>query len=547
MSDESQTESTTVIAEPKKRTRGRLLMLVGLVIGMPVASSMIMWLSWQTPSAQGQDRAGFKRTDVGPASPSDPNGFGQAIRLAQQPTVASGQANSMYYRPVQETSFRDEKYTVTIPYQDPATGTVRSRTETRVRRVPVTTQRWHVQNYSGSLPPGGLPPVNREVAGLLNHLQGASPIADEDEKAAKMDHLRSLLGEEFAEMHHRQAKEIESAKDRLEALIELHDERDQNRERIIQRRMDDLLGKRNALDWQVDSAQATSNSRRVASGLSGSGQASGFPGRTGPPVASPGPPSTRSLQSPTSNFNSPPQQRGGSSTQRQTSPARALRDPENGQSRLPPYQNDVKRSGSRMTEVYDVLEKLTIASGELRLAEAKQKTLQMLRDKGEIPQQELQNSLLATSNTKSQVAFFEKRLKGMQSSLIREIKMAELQLDYERNRLKAMQEGKQSKESIRNGERLLAIAVLGVEEAKGSLASLEEAMVVIAAQKAERSKTSEDAVKGPNSEIRLYGDREIHEELPLNPTPSTDEDKKSETPATDDESPNLFLDLDTSS
>ncbi|WDQ19577.1 hypothetical protein [Rhodopirellula sp. P2] len=85
---------------------------------------------------------------------------------------------------------------------------------------------------------------------LVNQLRGA-PTTDENSKEAdaKLAELRSELEQEFKRMHEQQGSEIVVIEKRLQSLKEIHQLRAENQDKIIQRRIDQLLGRSDPLDW----------------------------------------------------------------------------------------------------------------------------------------------------------------------------------------------------------------------------------------------------------------------------------------------------------
>jgi hypothetical protein len=76
---------------------------------------------------------------------------------------------------------------------------------------------------------------------------------DETDEAydRKMEELRTRLGLQFDSMHEAQANEIANTEERLKSLKELHRKRGESKDKIVQRRMDELLGRDDALRWEI--------------------------------------------------------------------------------------------------------------------------------------------------------------------------------------------------------------------------------------------------------------------------------------------------------
>ena len=91
--------------------------------------------------------------------------------------------------------------------------------------------------------------IRPEVQSLVNELRSLDP--DGTEHAKRMGKLRDLLDQEFQQMHERQGREIAETQRRLESLRERHELRAEKRETIITRRIDQLLGNPDPLQWQT--------------------------------------------------------------------------------------------------------------------------------------------------------------------------------------------------------------------------------------------------------------------------------------------------------
>ncbi|CAD78712.1 MAG TPA: hypothetical protein DDX19_22275 [Rhodopirellula baltica] len=87
---------------------------------------------------------------------------------------------------------------------------------------------------------------NERIKQLVNQLRGST---SSNEMDAKLAEFRSELEQEFKRMHEQQGSEIAAIEKRLQSLKEIHQQRAENQDKIIQRRIDQLLGRSDPLDW----------------------------------------------------------------------------------------------------------------------------------------------------------------------------------------------------------------------------------------------------------------------------------------------------------
>ncbi len=89
------------------------------------------------------------------------------------------------------------------------------------------------------------------------HSQRIGELADElrtmkegdERRDALLEEMRTLLLEEFNERHEQQGREIQQTADRLESLRKMHEQREQMKDQIVTRRIDQLIGQPDVLDW----------------------------------------------------------------------------------------------------------------------------------------------------------------------------------------------------------------------------------------------------------------------------------------------------------
>lgn len=71
--------------------------------------------------------------------------------------------------------------------------------------------------------------------------------------------IQEALATEFDEMYDAQARQIDDMKNRLDELVKTHDKRAENKDAIITRRLDELIGGPPELRWQTEPIQASSS------------------------------------------------------------------------------------------------------------------------------------------------------------------------------------------------------------------------------------------------------------------------------------------------
>lgn len=149
------------------------------------------------------------------------------------------------YRPVTETEFREKTTVVKIPEVDPETGKTVMRDVQQVVRYPVNNTRWEA--YTVYAPTPGHGERTMKIAQELKRMK-----EDDDSRESKMDELRKQLSAEFMKRHKDQLGEIKKTEERLESLKTLHRKRLENKDKIVERRIDELLGNPDSLQWNVN-------------------------------------------------------------------------------------------------------------------------------------------------------------------------------------------------------------------------------------------------------------------------------------------------------
>ena len=142
------------------------------------------------------------------------------------------------YRRRTRTVVEEQTRQVPVTVVDPTTGEY----ETTYREERVTVPRMVVEYY-----PVKTPSHSDSVLKLIEQLRTMG--RDDDGRDEKLAEVKELLKDEFAQQHEKQAAEIANTEARLESVKKMHQQREENRDRIIQRRIDELLGEPNELDW----------------------------------------------------------------------------------------------------------------------------------------------------------------------------------------------------------------------------------------------------------------------------------------------------------
>ncbi len=231
---------------------GRALRLLLVVLAAAVVLPMIMLalavVAYQSTRVEAQERNRNRSTQIAedrsvvpreasvPVQVGGPNfaSSGDPDSVATQPEAREG------FRPVTETAYREETVEIKVPVLDPATGQQVEKLQRVIRRVPVMTTRYVRTHPSGHDP---------KTTQLVNELR--SMTENDKQRGEKIDELRQRLDSEFSKMHEQQAEEIARTQQRLDSLKSVHQQRGDNRDKIVQRRIDELLGKPDSLRWEI--------------------------------------------------------------------------------------------------------------------------------------------------------------------------------------------------------------------------------------------------------------------------------------------------------
>ncbi len=152
--------------------------------------------------------------------------------------VASNPGRNAGYRPVTETYYAERVTMVPVESLDAKTGKKRITWHQQLQRVP---------RSKTTYVPVALPQHDPQVIKLANELRNMSE--DDERRVAKTEELRELLDKEFGELHKKQSAEIERTEARLASLRKLHEQRSSNQDRIVGRRIEQLVGEPKELQW----------------------------------------------------------------------------------------------------------------------------------------------------------------------------------------------------------------------------------------------------------------------------------------------------------
>lgn len=152
-------------------------------------------------------------------------------------------------RPVTETEYRTETFETALPVFNPITGMTDVKTVTETRVVPTIQVRIESDQSR--------PPHDPMIGQLTSELRESDNHDEAYER--KLLELTKRLELEFAAMHESQAKQITETEERLDSLKKLHQQRGENKEKIVRRRIDELLGRADALQWEIQSPTPNQN------------------------------------------------------------------------------------------------------------------------------------------------------------------------------------------------------------------------------------------------------------------------------------------------
>jgi hypothetical protein len=213
-----------------------LLVALFVLLAIPVVLISLAFLGYRSLAAQAAEEA--QRAEM--AQRQSVQALERAQRTAKTQTDAAPLSPSLRpgseLKPVLETQYRRESIQSYQPIKDPATGRIYYKPTQTERLVPVTRARY-------------LPAGDPSVVRLLYELQDLDQTDEAYDR--KIEELRTRLGLQFDSMHEDQANEIAKTEERLKSLKELHRKRGESKAEIVQRRMDELLGRDDALRWEI--------------------------------------------------------------------------------------------------------------------------------------------------------------------------------------------------------------------------------------------------------------------------------------------------------
>jgi hypothetical protein len=196
------------------------LLLVGSIVAAAASVGFYLALS-QTPPAVAQ----------------------QPTQVRQQPATTSQQATQSRQQPTQTMSI---PRTVTV---EDADGTLRTQTVYETVRIPGSSSMVPVRvPRAGALPQTAADRHSFELATKLRNTE------DANEAERLRSELLETLGKAFDERQQLQQQEMQRLEERLQSIRELSQRRQELKEPIIQRRLDELIGNSDMLAWDAAAA-----------------------------------------------------------------------------------------------------------------------------------------------------------------------------------------------------------------------------------------------------------------------------------------------------
>ncbi|WP_236696435.1 hypothetical protein [Rhodopirellula islandica] len=318
----------------------------------------------------------------------------------------------------------------------------------------------------------GPPDHNERIRQLLTQLR-QTPTNDAHHK--EMNAIRNELESEFKRMHEQQGSEIAAIEKRLQSLKNIHQQRAENQDKIIQRRIDQLLGRSDPLDWNytpptTPSYALVSPSFSNHYGYYPDGSYS-LPGRK--PIAD-------SRFPPSDNRDSI----NDAWRRRRNQPT--TRSPQG------PATDTTSNSYPRkLMDAFAVIGKTSDAAIAEQATKVRLREITELHQKGAVPQTELSKVTLEHASVKKQFAILKLQLQSIQRDLTRYLNAAELELA-------ALNEQQKSNPSANSKSSQLERqkAESAITEAKDAIAQFEAAMKLIPASA--DSVDPSDAPQNPN-------------------------------------------------
>ena len=449
---------------PRAGEAARIVLLFAFVfLAVPVVLVSLAILGYFTTAARAQDAS----QEAVMAQTRAQQAIAETAR--RQAEDALRQAPDLL-RPVTETSYRTESYEVVTPYQDPESGEMKTVTTVHQRLVPVQSTRFTRSQVAARQDPA----VPRLVSELLE-------MDEQDEKyEQKLRELRQRLDLEFTGMHEEQSKEIAAIEERLEALKKLHQHRDEIRDKIVQRRIDELLGRSDALAWEVDRkgpqpSQPPSPIDQFRPHFL-PGTSHFLPGTSPPPTApspniAPSPYAPVPPMPPTAPI--PPRPAPATTLPRGTYlPGRLeeveqtiIRDGAAGRVAA----NPIEANSSVISRIFEVARKLGAAEASLPDTESNLEQIKGMHEKNEIPTFLLQKTEANVAQIRREVKLSQLELEALAESIRRSQKFAETQLKNAQAALEV------AKTRVRQGTAPTGDLIRAESEATAARERLEEA------------------------------------------------------------------------
>ncbi|GAB5515376.1 MAG: hypothetical protein Rhob2KO_31010 [Rhodopirellula baltica] len=369
---------------------------------------------------------------------------------------------------VQNNGFQEAEAPVTAHSIDPR-GRISIRTDMRTARVPIGTTHLTMTN--------GTSDHNERIRQLLTQLR-QTPTNDAHHK--EMNAIRTELESEFKRMHEQQGSEIAAIEKRLQSLKEIHQQRAENQDKIIQRRIDQLLGRSDPLDWNYTPPTTPPNvpvSPYFSDQYGSSPISDNFHPKS--PYAYPesnSPRSTRSWQP--SPYQSP--------TRSPQNPASSPIPPSYPGKLVEAFESALKASDAAVLE----------QSNKERLNEYAR-----LHEEGALPASELRRATLDYTSAQKQTALLKLQLQSIQRDLARYLNAAELELA-------ALNEQQKTNPSANSKSAQLERqrAEAAITDAKTTLEQFEAAMKLIpvdtdSAEPSDAPKNPNESADQPESEL----------------------------------------------
>ncbi|TWT82503.1 hypothetical protein CA13_39660 [Planctomycetes bacterium CA13] len=330
-------------------------------------------------------------------------------------------------RPVFETRYQDVTRAVPVTTVENETGETKTTYRMETTRVPMQTQRWV--------------PIGPTISGrhpLVNALRSMSK--DDEKREEKITELRQQLEQEFDQMHSRQEKEIRETRERLESLTKRHEQRGENRDKIVLRRMNELLGESDELDWDPNSIPMQTRNNGLTFNASANEFISPpYPNQIQPPTLPVGP----AVLSPQPNSPTPYlRERIPLSDQTRPQAESDFRDRRSGffnQDRTNIQAPALGKSNSANETIFSLARDYASAKAELEEAEPYCKATEELRAQGAVPLFELQKAQSRLKRAQQDMVIRNMQVDAESEALRRTIDFHGLEVKNARDKLSLIQ------------------------------------------------------------------------------------------------------------